>query len=173
MVIFRTTLLTSVLLLCSTGVGGDIVPLGYGNRWECIDEATGAEEFTEITGTTSIWGREFWVLEHMEGGANEGLVNYLAIGSDGEFLIGGARFEDGCIGPGTSERGFSAVSCIVATPFRAGQCQPRRSDLRDSAMSSFGGHTPAMDGEVLTTARIQDQATLRSSMTGRCRLPST
>jgi hypothetical protein len=74
MVIFRTTLLTSVLLLCSTGVGGDIVPLGYGNRWECIDEATGAEEFTEITGTTSIWGREFWVLEHMEGGANEGLV---------------------------------------------------------------------------------------------------
>lgn len=58
-----------------------------------------------------------------------------------------------CIGPRTSERGLSPLPSIVATPFRArNNADLGRSDLRDSAMCSLGGHIPAVDGEGATSS---------------------
>jgi hypothetical protein len=45
-------------------------------------------------------------------------------------------------------------SRIVATPFRKREFRLCVSHLPDSVMSSLGGRTPAMDGEIVATARI-------------------
>lgn len=107
------------------------LPLSAGNTWSYVTDL-GREEVRLVSGTTEVFGREVWVIEHPISYANLGLENYWTSDDDGNVLLHGFWRAGGVWG-----RAYDPPVVLVDAPLFLGKTWSATFDIHDLSDLSY------------------------------------